>query len=183
MQQMARKLKTPALTMATLALLLMLASVAFGHPLSDQDQIMHTVLRWADGYTNGDPHLVAPILHESFRAIEQDSTGRVLNRESYLKLLGSEGDPHIRVTLRYAFHEAGDNEATVRPVVTYWDDLLFALAFKLTKVGDEWQITEIAPDADLPQELLRSLPEQFELQRVWGCTLRMPPPGSRLRSG
>ncbi len=42
---MTRKLKTPALTMATLALLLMPASVASGHPLADQDQIMHTVLR------------------------------------------------------------------------------------------------------------------------------------------
>ena len=155
-----------ASAMATWALLLMPASVVSSHPLSDQDQIIHTVRRWADGYANGDPHLVAPILHESFRAIGQDSTGRVLNRKAYLKLLASEGDPAIRVTLRHAFHEAANGEATVRPVVTFWDDMLFALVFRLAKVGDEWQITEIAPDVDLPPELRGSLPEHFELQRV-----------------
>jgi hypothetical protein len=164
---MARRRFTVAFTVVTVALLLLSAGVSSGHPIPDQDRIMNTVLRWADGFTNGDPHLVAPLLHENFRAIGQDITGRPLNREAYLKLLGSKGQIPIRVTLRYAFHEAEGVHATVRPVVTFLDAAPpMAHTIKLAKVGEEWRITEIAADADLPPELTGELPEHFELQRV-----------------
>jgi hypothetical protein len=164
---MARGRFTVAFTVATMALFLLPAGTLTSHPVSDQDRIMNTVLRWADGVTNGDRNLVAPLLHERFKAVGQDISGRALGRDAYLKLIAAEGQIPTRITLRYAYHDAEDDQATVQPVVRFLDaGRPFALVIRLAKVGDEWRITEISPDAGLPHELMASLPEDFALQGV-----------------